>query len=181
MKSLLFIIPFSAVAIALLSCCKSGSGMLGGKDAPMGRLKAFSYTENASMAQPERWFDIKLNDDSATATLIVRGVRDIIIPEDRKDDYDFQYQLSETGDSVQVPASVLDSVAQVIISHKMYKYKEHYRPRFEVFDGTSWSLNASYDNYEDGFSSGGYMEWPSDDGIDIVAGILKEAYLAAHK
>lgn len=55
--------------------------------------------------------------------------------------------------------SVFDSLQAIILKHKMYKYKGHYQPKFDVLDGTSWHLYVMYSSGKD-ISAGGYMAGP---------------------
>ena len=55
---------------------------------------------------------------------------------------------------------VLDSLKQIVERYKMYNYKKHYEPMFDVHDGTSWSLRVGFAD-STSFSSGGYNKWPS--------------------
>ena len=55
--------------------------------------------------------------------------------------------------------SVFDSLQQIILKHKMYKYSGNYQPPFSVTDGSSWDLAV---HYASGYtiSAGGYMYGP---------------------
>lgn len=55
--------------------------------------------------------------------------------------------------------SVFDSLQQVIMKHKMYTYHGHYRPPFDVTDGTSWDLSVRYAS-GNCIDAGGYMHGP---------------------
>ncbi len=55
--------------------------------------------------------------------------------------------------------TVFDSLQQLVVKHKMHRYKDYYRPKYEVMDGTSWSLDVTYASGK-GINSGGYMEGP---------------------
>ena len=66
-----------------------------------------------------------------------------------------------------VDGKVLDDLRDIIKEHKMYAYKEHYRPRMQVLDGYMWSFHAAF---ADGkcISSGGSNAGPSDDGLETI-------------
>lgn len=55
--------------------------------------------------------------------------------------------------------SVFDSLQQIVLKHKMYKYKGHYNPMFDILDGQSWSLYVKYASGAS-ISAGGYMAGP---------------------
>jgi len=55
--------------------------------------------------------------------------------------------------------AVFDSLQQVVIKHKMYRYKGRYQPKFDITDGMSWSLDVTYASGKE-ISSGGYMSGP---------------------
>ena len=55
--------------------------------------------------------------------------------------------------------SVFDSLQQIIIRYKMNKYHGHYRPPFDILDGTSWSLDVHYASGKS-INAGGYMDGP---------------------
>lgn len=55
--------------------------------------------------------------------------------------------------------SVFDSLQAIILKHKIYKYHGHYQPRFDITDGTSWSLSVDYASGKE-ISAGGYMAGP---------------------
>ena len=55
--------------------------------------------------------------------------------------------------------SVLDSLQTIVLKHKMYQYRDYYRPQFDVLDGSSWRLYVVYTSGRQ-LSSGGYMAGP---------------------
>lgn len=55
--------------------------------------------------------------------------------------------------------SVFDSLQQIVLKHKMYRYKGNYEPPFRVLDGESWSLYVKYASKKT-ISAGGYMAGP---------------------
>lgn len=173
MKTIISLTVISIVAAVVVSC--SGKRPLVGNPAPVGKLTCYEYGESGMMAQPEHAFKITLNDDSATAMLVVSGANDLLLPGMSYDDEVFKKRLFEGGDTITVPATILDSIAQVIIEHKMYNYEDNYTPPFEVSDGTQWHCYASY-NDETWLSSGGSNAWPDDNGLSVINNILVTAY-----
>lgn len=55
--------------------------------------------------------------------------------------------------------AVFDSLQAIIMKHKMYNYSGHYSPKYDILDGTSWSLYVTYASGKN-ISSGGYMAGP---------------------
>jgi len=55
--------------------------------------------------------------------------------------------------------SVFDSLQQIVLNHKMYKYQGHYDPPMRVLDGQSWSLYVKYASGAK-ISADGYMAGP---------------------
>jgi hypothetical protein len=56
--------------------------------------------------------------------------------------------------------SVFDSLQQLVAKHKLYKYRDFYRPPFDITDGKSWHLSVDYASGKS-ISSGGYMYGPN--------------------
>ncbi len=55
--------------------------------------------------------------------------------------------------------AVFDSLQAIVQKYKMFKYKGHYQPKFDITDGTSWHLYVTYASGKD-ISTGGYMAGP---------------------
>lgn len=56
--------------------------------------------------------------------------------------------------------SVFDSLQQIVLKHKMYKYEGHYQPKFDILDGQSWNFYVKYASGAT-ISAGGYMAGPN--------------------
>lgn len=56
--------------------------------------------------------------------------------------------------------SVFDSLQQLVAKHKLYNYRDFYRPPFDITDGKSWHLSVDYASGKS-ISSGGYMHGPN--------------------
>lgn len=177
MKTILTCIALTAVASLIGAACSCRSKMPS-NPAPAGRLVSYEYGEYGMMAQPNRAFSIKLNDDKATATLVVSGMSDLLLPGMNWDDPIYEQRVMQGGDTITVPAATLDSIAHIILEHKMYNYEEHYDPPFEVMDGTSWHYQAQYDD-ETYLSSGGHEAGPGDNGMTVINDMLKKIYQTA--
>ena len=72
-----------------------------------------------------------------------------------------------------VDDEALKAIRNIIEKNQMYAYKEHYRPKGEVYDGYSWHFYAEFD---DGscISSGGYNAGPKDDGLGEIRAYITE-------
>lgn len=104
------------------------------------RLTYFSFGEHGSMANSGESYSLSITKDGQLSILIDEGM------------------LSET--KMLLPeTTLLDSLLAIVKTYKMDKYKNDYRPPYDVFDGDSWSLYYSYDSGRS-LSSGGYMAWP---------------------
>lgn len=73
----------------------------------------------------------------------------------------------------QISRADMDSLSQIIIDEKMYKYKERYLPKFEVLDGEGWHFQATF---SDGthISSHGSNAWPGGSGLSRIQGYLQK-------
>ena len=70
-------------------------------------------------------------------------------------------------------AETMKKFRQIIEENNMYKYKESYRPKFEVLDGWSWMFTARFSDgskiYSHGFNAG-----PRDNGLGKIRGLMDE-------
>jgi hypothetical protein len=66
-----------------------------------------------------------------------------------------------------VDKSALDSLRTIIETEKMYAYKNHYEPPFEVLDGRMWSFHALFEG-DKSISSHGSNAWPKGDGLSRI-------------
>ena len=130
------------VLMSLLVCpCTSASQ-------PDARPKVItlSYHKTDGRRYPQAWYDFRM-EENGSYTLVNSTNRSL-----------------EKGLQAVVPADVADSLAQIVREEKMTKYKEHYKPPFEILDGTSWSLYVRFED-KTSLSSSGYMAWPRGDGL----------------
>lgn len=56
--------------------------------------------------------------------------------------------------------AVFDTIQQVILKHKIYKYSGHYQPVFDILDGSSWDLYVKYASKKN-IDADGYMAGPN--------------------
>jgi hypothetical protein len=74
----------------------------------------------------------------------------------------------------------LEKLKQIIVEEKMMKYKEHYRPVFEVLDGYMWHFEATFSEGARVYSSGSNAR-PGGDGLKRVREYLTELVADATK
>lgn len=74
----------------------------------------------------------------------------------------------------------LEKLKQIIVEEKMMKYKEHYRPVFEVLDGYMWHFEATFSEGARVYSSGSNAR-PGGDGLNRVREYLTELVADATK
>jgi len=70
-----------------------------------------------------------------------------------------------------VGQEVLDSLRAIIEEEKMYEYKSHYEPPFEVLDGEMWTFGAQFEGEQTIFS-GGSNAWPAGNGLRRIRDYL---------
>ena len=62
---------------------------------------------------------------------------------------------------------------KIILDEKMYKYKEHYRPLFQVKDGHSWRFSAKFSDGSTIHSTGENSK-PGGNGLSKIQGYLSD-------
>lgn len=152
MKTSIFLL-FAALFITLAISCKTGGhgGDYVNRDAPTGKLTEFSYVHSGTMAQPFKEYRLKLLDDGQVEF--------------------FAHNLGEYHDTLVVTSEVLDTVASMIISNEIYRYKDHYEPDMMVYDGEGWRYSATYDD-KTSLYSGGTNAWPRNYALPIISNYL---------
>lgn len=120
------------------------------KRMPEGKLKSYEFVEQGTVAEPNLSVSLQLQDDGKAVLSYT------------------QYWL-EIDVKQKVPAATLDTVRALIDKHKMYQYKESYRPMIglEIMDGTTWSFVAVFDNGEK-LHSYGDNSYPKGNGLKAV-------------
>lgn len=116
----------------------------GAKTKNMTAITSFHYNEcNTSIANGNESYDVNLMTDGKVIVTI-DGTNPL-------------------WGKVEVEMSVLDSVQQIVYKYKMHNYKEHYKPAYDVCDGTMWSMHIGF---ADGSSvnSSGDNAWPKNSG-----------------
>lgn len=137
-----FIISLLTGILSTFSSCISQKQM------PTGNLVRVEYTEHGTMSGYRYYGSVELQENG---TVLLKAM---------KKNYDSILEKK-------VDKEVLNHIQNIIKEHKMYKYKEHYRPIFEVLDGYSWHFEAKF---SDGgkIYTGGSNARPSDDGWEII-------------
>jgi len=154
-----YIIAFFASVFSFISC---GGNNANGDDGESGSLKSYGYSEHGSMAQPECEFTVNYVDDDNCQVIYFNHDND-------------DYSTNEERDTVITSASLLKDIEDVVVKHKMRKYKGHYSPMFDVLDGTSWGMDIIFQD-ETSVRSGGYMAWPDDDGCQIIKDMMRKQF-----
>lgn len=176
MKYTVLILVAAAVMLVVGEACAKRVATKATKTHPAGVLTHYSYYQYGSTAQAPIDFDIRLNEaDTSTALLCVKGT--VALAARGYDDYQI-VELADSGETVMVSANVLREIAAIIIDHKMYSYKESYKPPYEVMDGYGWNLCADYAGDVPSITSGGHNAQPGDDGITLINELLQRHYLA---
>ena len=120
---------------------------------PKGELVWVEYTKSGTMACYIYYSEVELQKDG---TVIVKS------------------QKESCGEIIEkkVDPKVLTDLRNIIKEHKMYKYKEHYRPYFQVLDGYSWTFSA---RFSDGtsISSSGSNAGPGGDGLHVLRDYMR--------
>ena len=132
-----------AAVMGLTSC---------GAQVPEGDLLSVEYTESGTMAGYIYEGHMKQNPDG---TFVLKAM---------KENYGPLYQK-------QISKEAVDTIRQIIIEEKMYKYKEHYTPRMEVLDGEGWHFAAKFSDGTRIYSSGSNA-WPRGNGLGRIQGYL---------
>ncbi len=105
------------------------------------------------------------------------------------DGYEYQGRIEQVSDTAfiltamkmtygplfrkQISKAEMDKFKKIIIAEKMYKYKEHYRPMFEVKDGRIWHF---YAKFSDGtkIHSDGENAVPGNNGLPKILNSLQQ-------
>ena len=124
------------------------------KKMPEGELISVEISRHGTIARAE--FEGRVEQDS-TGAFVVTAMRETYGPL-------FEKRVDE---------EVINRFRQIIEEEKMYKYKESYRPKFEVLDGWGWSFKA---RFSDGSSiySHGFNASPSGNGLGRIRGYMQE-------
>lgn len=84
---------------------------------------------------------------------------DITLTPDQKVHFQIDQRRPQEKEFTIDDRSVFDSLQQVIMKHKMYKYSGNYKPRTQVLDGKSWHFNVLYESGKS-IDASGYMAGP---------------------
>lgn len=133
-------IPLFAIILAFATSCASQNNT-NSNNMKNERLVYFSFDHHNTMMQfvGEKYLVNTMND----------GRIHVVIDEGFPGEKEFYLNDS----------SIFDSLLAIVKTYKMDKYKNDYKPPYQVFDGYSWSLYYKYDSKRS-VSSGGYMGFP---------------------
>ena len=124
------------------------------KKMPEGELISIEVTQSGTMAGYE--YEGRVKQDP-TGAFVLRAMKESYGPL-------FEKKLD---------AETMKKFRQIIEENNMYKYKESYRPKFEVLDGWSWMFTARFSDgskiYSHGFNAG-----PRDNGLGKIRGLMDE-------
>lgn len=125
--------------LALVSC---------GTKAPEGELVSLEYTVQGTMAgyQYEGRFS-----QGGDGGFVLTGMKETYGPLFRK----------------KIGKVEVEQFRQIILEEKMYEYKSHYRPFFDVRDGTNWTFRARFSDGSTIFSHG-MNAYPKGNGLKRV-------------
>jgi len=137
---------FVSGLFSLLSCAL--------KKMPEGELVRLELTHSGTMAGYR--YEGRVMQDS-TGTFVLRAMKENYGPLFEK----------------KIDAEAMKQFRQIIEEEKMYKYKEAYRPKFEVLDGSSWSFKAVFSDGSD-ISSHGYNAGPKGNGLERIVAFMDE-------
>ena len=124
------------------------------KKMPEGDLLYIEYSRHGTMAQPE--YEGRVEQDS-TGAFVLTAMKETYGPLFEK----------------KVDTEVMKHFRQIIEEEKMYKYKEQYRPMFQVYDGYTWSFYAKFSDGSS-ISSGGSNARPSGNGLSRIRGLMTD-------
>ena len=142
MKKMGIIMSLLMGLLGTLSSCLSQQGI------PTGELVSVEYTEHGTMAGYKYYGSVERLENG---TVLLKAMRQ---------NYDSIMEKK-------VDAELLTYIQNVIKEHKMYKYKESYRPTFQVLDGYSWGFEAKFSDGQKIYSHGSNAR-PHDDGWKII-------------
>ena len=124
------------------------------KKMPEGELISVEFSRHGTMARAE--FEGSVEQDS-TGAFVLTAMKETYGPLFEK----------------KVDTEVMKHFRQIIEEEKMYKYKESYKPPFEVLDGWGWSFRARFSDGSSIFSSGSNAS-PKGDGLRRIRDYMQE-------
>ena len=126
------------------------------------KVVSLSYHQTSTLAQPDVWFDLRMNKDSTYSLTNCTG------------------RLRTEALRAVVPAEVADSLAKIAQEEKMDKYEYRYEPPVQVYDGWQWELHIFFDD-KSAISSSGHMARPEGDGLQRLENYLNEVWSQVDK
>lgn len=130
MRHFIYILATMFLCTTLLACAK-------GRD---GKLTSFEYRhDNGMVYGAGKSFSARLSEDGKSVDVEI--------------EIDLQV-TTKTADP-----SFMDELDAIISQYKMKKYKDYYKPVFEVLDGDTWGLSFGYSSGKR-YESRGYVASP---------------------
>ncbi|MBO4826736.1 MAG: YARHG domain-containing protein [Prevotella sp.] len=148
MKIKFVMTAFIASMLGILSACGQKKHM------PEGALLSIEYTRSGTMAGYEYEAHVDRQDNGSVllrASYVNHGP--LVV----------KY----------VDESTLKELRDIIEEEKIYAYKDHYTPPFEVLDGYGWHLYARFENHES-ISTGGSNAGPDGNGLGRIIGVISK-------
>ena len=125
------ILTLTCIMSFLGLCSRNKYGVIaeGENEKPKGNLIEYQYSYHVCMAYPQRYFNIKANED---------GVMTL----------SFSEQSNDEIRVMRIPDDALKAIQDTAQKYELYKIKQSFRPTAEVLDGDGWGLQLTY---EDGY------------------------------
>ena len=157
--------PSKILAALLAVTCATSCGQIGCKNPisdpgnPLIKdnvaITSFHFNEcNTTVANGNESYDVKLLPDGTVLVTFDKG--------------------NPLWGKVEVDKPVLDSLQQTVYKYQMHKYKKEYRPKYDVCDGTMWSMHIGFAD-STSVNSSGDNAWPKNSGeaFNAVTDLLK--------
>lgn len=145
---ILSILALSAMCFLIMGChsCYRGTNAANdlrkSKGVPAviadAKLLRYKYTLQGTMRWPLHSEYVEICEEDSTRCVI------LLFDESRIDSMDFDANGEPILDSLIVSSEVLDSIKQMIIDAKAWRFKDNYSPRMETLDGNSWGYSATF-------------------------------------
>lgn len=102
------------------------------------KLLNYKYSQYSTMRWPLHSENVERCQDDSTRCVIR------LFDQTLKEPENFDANGDPLPDTLIVSSEVLDSIKQMIVDAKAWRFKDNYSPRVETMDGYSWSYSASF-------------------------------------
>lgn len=82
---------------------------------------------------------------------------------------------------VEVPANLAEQIWPIVSEEKMYLYERDYKPEFDIYDGTSWTIYIRFLDSRKCVYSSGYEAWPAGEGINRIEQWCRDTWKTLEK